>query len=105
MAGTKAELAAMKDGASTLDDLGVQMNATLQKLRSDVEMTQGAWAGSAQAAFLTVMARWDEDAAKINSSLNDISTMLAGNTDSYGSQEGQNEQDINAVAASSLNLG
>ncbi|BDH58935.1 WXG100 family type VII secretion target [Tsukamurella sp. PLM1] len=95
--GTKAELAAMKTGATTLDDLGVQMNATLAQLRGDVEATQGVWAGAAQVAFLGVMARWDESAAKINTSLTDISTMLSQNTTSYGSQEEQNVADLNTV--------
>lgn len=103
--GTKAELAAMKTGAMTLDDLGVQMNATLVQLRGDVEATQGVWAGAAQAAFLGVMTRWDEGAAKINTSLNDISTMLSSNTTSYGSQEEQNVSDLNSVAGGSpLNI-
>lgn len=98
--GTRAELAAMKTGAETLDDLGVQMKTTLGQLRSDVEATQGVWAGAAQVAFLGVMARWDESAAKVNTALVDISTMLASNTTSYGSQEEQNTSDI----TSALNL-
>ena len=35
--GTKAELAAMKTGADTLDDLGAQMKTTLGQLRGDVD--------------------------------------------------------------------
>lgn len=63
-----------------------------------VEATQGVWAGAAQVAFLGVMARWDESAAKVNTALVDISTMLAGNTASYGSQEEQNTSDIQALS-------
>ncbi|KXO96317.1 WXG100 family type VII secretion target [Tsukamurella pseudospumae] len=101
---TKAELAAMKTGAGTLDDLGAQMKGTLGQLRGDVEATQGVWAGAAQVAFLGVMARWDESAAKINTALNDISTMLTNNTASYGAQEEQNVSDINAGFGGVLNV-
>lgn len=98
MAGTKAELAAMQTGANTLDDLGNQMQGTLSQLRGDVEATQGVWAGSAQVAFLGVMTRWDESAGKIKASLTEISTMLSGNTKSYGSQEEQNQAEISALS-------
>ncbi|MGX9295938.1 WXG100 family type VII secretion target [Tsukamurella paurometabola] len=96
--GTRAELAAMQTGADTLDDLGAQMKTTLNQLRGDVEATQGVWAGAAQVAFLGVMARWDESAAKVNTALVDISTMLSGNTSSYRSQEDQNTSDITALS-------
>ncbi|MCA0158318.1 WXG100 family type VII secretion target [Tsukamurella sp. M9C] len=98
MAGTKAELAAMKTGADTLDDLGAQMKATLSQLRGDVEATQGVWAGAAQVAFLGVMARWDESAAKVNTALVDISTMLSGNTASYRAQEEESTSTITALS-------
>ncbi|CAM3415306.1 WXG100 family type VII secretion target [Tsukamurella hominis] len=98
MTGTKAELAAMKTGADTLDDLGAQMKTTLSQLRGDVEATQGVWAGAAQVAFLGVMARWDESAAKVNTALVDISSMLAGNTSSYRAQEDDNTSTITALS-------
>ena len=44
------------------------------------------------------MARWDESAAKVNTALVDISTMLSGNTTSYRSQEDQNTSDITALS-------
>lgn len=102
--GTTAELAAMKVGADTLDQLGAQMNATLGQLRTDVEMTQAAWAGAAQVAFRTVMARWDESSLKLNTALNEISSMLTGNTTSYNNAELQNETDLNSLGSAVLNV-
>lgn len=102
--GTSAELAAMKAGASSLEDLGTQMNAVLSQLRTDVEMTQSAWAGTAQIAFRTVMTRWDESSAKLNNAINEISSLLAGNTTSYGTTEAQSEADLQSVGGATLNM-
>ncbi|ADG79954.1 ESAT-6-like protein OS=Tsukamurella paurometabola (strain ATCC 8368 / DSM / CCUG 35730 / CIP 100753 / JCM 10117 / KCTC 9821 / NBRC 16120 / NCIMB 702349/ NCTC 13040) OX=521096 GN=Tpau_3370 PE=3 SV=1 [Tsukamurella paurometabola] len=97
--GTSAELAEMKAGADSLEELGAQMNSVLAQLRSDVEMTRSAWVGTAQIAFNTVMTRWDENTMKLNTAINDISSMLAGNTVSYNTTEAESEQDLNSIGA------
>lgn len=90
--GTSAELAGMGGSSLNLSELGTAMNATLGQLRSDVEMTQSAWAGAAQVAFRKVMADWDAGSVKLNSALNEIGELLGQNTTGYRTSEQQNEQ-------------
>ncbi|MBB3662113.1 MULTISPECIES: WXG100 family type VII secretion target [Prauserella salsuginis group] len=67
-----------------------QMDANMQKLRSNIEATSAGWQGEAAGAFQNVMAAFDEKNHKLNQALQDIADLLQQSGHKY--QQAEEEQ-------------
>jgi WXG100 family type VII secretion target len=77
----------MLTAVSTMQEVNQAMLGNLKTLQQEVESVRGAWAGAAAQAFTTLMAKFDEDAAKLNRDLGQIAEAVTGNAKAYQAQE------------------
>jgi WXG100 family type VII secretion target len=77
----------MMTAVSTMEEVNQAMLGNLKTLQQEVEGVRGAWAGAAAQAFTTLMAKFDEDAAKLNRDLGQIAEATTGNAKAYQAQE------------------
>ena len=78
---------ALKAGASAVAQSRGELQNELGTLRGRLEGLRGAWVGQGAVAFNTLMARWNEDAEKIISALNEFESNLISSQNTYTSTD------------------
>lgn len=73
------------------------VQADLSALRSQLAPLAGMWRGAASTQFTQLMARWDTNAAQLNSALRTIGDQIQGSARDYQAQE-----DAQAASMSSI---
>ncbi|WP_182112078.1 MULTISPECIES: WXG100 family type VII secretion target [unclassified Actinotalea] len=74
---------ALKAGASAVAQSRGELENELSVLRGKLEGMRGAWIGQGATAFNTLMQRWEEDAKKIISALNEFENNLLQSQSTY----------------------
>jgi WXG100 family type VII secretion target len=79
--------AEMLQAVKTMEEVNQAMLGNLKTLQQEVEQVAPAWQGAAASAFTTLMAKFDEDAARLNRDLGQIAEATTGNQKAYQAQE------------------
>ncbi|PVZ07866.1 WXG100 family type VII secretion target [Actinomycetospora cinnamomea] len=80
-----------------IQDIQQSMQGQMRSLQSQLAPLAGTWRGQASVAFQQVMTRWNEDAARINTALDDIATKVAEGGRHYAASDEENRQAINRL--------
>jgi WXG100 family type VII secretion target len=64
-----------------------QINAQLAQLRAQLGPLEGTWRGDASTAFHQLMARWNDDARRINAALQSIGESVQASGTTYRAAE------------------
>jgi WXG100 family type VII secretion target len=97
MAGYTTGVPELIQAGKNMEDANANLQSELSQLAGSVEGIAGAWKGSASQAFTTLMGRFQEDAKKLNDSLQNIAEQIAGSADVYQRQEEEAAQSISAI--------
>lgn len=87
----------MLQAVKTMEDVNQQLQGSLRALQGEVEQVAGAWKGSAATAFANLMARFNEDATKLNNDLQQISEAVSGNNKTYQANEENAQSSISGI--------
>ena len=89
---------AMAQGAAKVEDAHSQITAHLSNLRSVVDTMMGGWRGEAASAFTQVHAAFEQQANRINTSLQQMHEALMSTHRTYGTQESEQTQTLSGLA-------
>ncbi|WP_433265741.1 WXG100 family type VII secretion target [Actinosynnema sp. CS-041913] len=73
------------------------VQAVLNQLRNTIDTVSGAWKGTAADAFNSLMARFNDDAAKLQEALVGIAEQISGTTQTYVQEEEQQAQEMSTI--------
>ena len=94
------EFAVMTKAAQSVRQAVEEINGEMRALESNLAPVANAWKGSASAAFLQLMARMQEDSAKLTQALDAIGEAMSSNTTNYSQVEEQNSGAITKILGS-----
>ena len=97
------EAATMAQAATRVTDVNNQINSELRTLFWAVEAVHAHWSGQSAALFQQLMARWQEDSAKLSQALSGISEQISLSGKAYTASDESNQQTLRS-AGSGLNL-
>ncbi|TCP53244.1 WXG100 family type VII secretion target [Tamaricihabitans halophyticus] len=97
MAGFQTGAPELRTAAGEMVNTNTELQGTLRNLANEVQAVSGMWKGQAEAAFQQLMTRFQEDAAKLNESLMNISEAVTGSADAYEQQEEDAAQSVSAI--------
>ena len=86
---TQVDIEGMHAAINKAKDLHSQMVSLLGRVNSTVSESSGVWTGQAQAAFMNVTTEYHQAATKMNTSMDEMISMLNQNMTQYSSQEEQ----------------
>lgn len=87
----------MLAAAQRIEDIHQAMQGQMRSLQSQLAPLAGTWRGQASVAFQQVMTRWNEDATRINTALDDIAAKVAQGGRDYAASDEENRQAINRL--------
>ena len=93
--GISAGEGAIKQGAGIVADTKTQLDGELQSLRGKLAGIGSQWQGAGAAAFTQLMTRWDSDAAKIVTALNDFEQNLISSDTAYVASDDAAQSSMN----------
>jgi WXG100 family type VII secretion target len=99
MAGYGTDYAEMASCAKDIDNVEQEINATVNKLNSDLQPLQTSWQGQASQAFQQLQERLMEDAKKLNQALADIANAMKSASGTYEQQEQEASHGIGSIAS------
>ena len=99
MSGFGTNVAEMASCAKDIENVEQEINATVDKLNSDLTPLQSSWKGQASTAFPQLQERLMEDAKKLNQALNDISTAMRTASGTYAQQEEAAQHGISSISS------
>ncbi|MEU5691294.1 WXG100 family type VII secretion target [Actinosynnema sp. NPDC020468] len=91
--GTQELVTAAQDIVSTDDTV----QGILRSLRSTVDTVGASWKGEASTAFTNLIARFDDDARKLQEALRAIAEQMSGSADIYRRQEEEQNQSMSGL--------
>ena len=94
-----AEEGALKRGAQAVGTAKAGIDQQMASVRNEIEQVAGYWTGDAQAAFLQLMNRWDEEARKLNAVLITLEDALSGTDRDQNATEQSHEQTISQLSS------
>jgi WXG100 family type VII secretion target len=89
----------MQAGATHIDNVNDQINGQLSTLRGHLAPLAGVWRGSASAAFVQLMARYDSSANKISEALRAIAEQVRGANATYMAEEETHSSSLNQISS------
>jgi WXG100 family type VII secretion target len=95
-----ADLAAMETAAKHVETVNGQMQTEIGRVRDIVAGSEGNWKGTAAAAFVRIMADYDQKARQLNDVLAEIAVQIRQNGRGYDAQEQANLAAMNSAGAS-----
>ena len=102
MAGYQASAEELAGLAKNIIAVDEQTQGTLRNVRSTVDGLAGVWTGAAATAFTQLMARFDDDAKKLQEALRGIAEQVDASSVTYIRQE---EEATNLSSTISNRLG
>lgn len=87
----------LQTAAQQMETSNEQLMGNLKTLAGECEQIRGTWSGTAAVAFTNLMTRFEEDAKKLNDSLQQISQAVTGNAAAYAQQEQEAQDSINKI--------
>lgn len=97
MAGYKTGAPELEKAAKDMEDSNQRLQQNISRLGQVMESTRGAWKGPAAGSFQTLMTRFQEDARKLNESLNRMAESVTGSAQSYRQQEEASQQSLSKL--------
>lgn len=95
--GISAGEGAIKQGAGVVADTKTQLDSELSNLRGKLSGIGAQWQGAGAAAFTQLMTRWDSDAAKIISALNEFEENLRASDTAYVTSDDAAQTSMNKL--------
>ena len=89
--------AEMLAAVQSMDEVNQALQGNLSRLQSEVEGISGQWAGAAASAFTNLMAKFNDDATKLNRDLQQIGEAVAGNNKAYQAQEDSAQSSMTSI--------
>ncbi|HEX4700554.1 MAG TPA: WXG100 family type VII secretion target [Pseudonocardiaceae bacterium] len=89
--------AEMQQAVSSMEEVNHSLQGNLKNLQSEVEQVAGMWKGSAANAFTTLMAKFNEDASKLNQDLAQIAEAVSGSQKNYQAQEDSAQSSMSQI--------
>jgi|SRR5882757_4965681 len=97
--GFGTNVAEMASCAKDIQNVEQEINATVNKLNSDLAPLEAGWKGQASQAFQQLQQRLMEDAKKLNQALSDISNAMKTASSTYDQQEQEAHSGISNIAS------
>jgi len=85
------QLDTMAQASRHVSDVNQQVQSELQSLMGRLEPLTSTWKGTSATSFHALKSRWNENAAKLNDALADISQAIATSGKTYDTAD-QNQQ-------------
>lgn len=82
---------------NSMEQVNTALQGNLKNLQSEVEGVSGAWRGAAASAFTNLMAKFNEDATKLNTNLQQIADAVRGNQQAYQTTEDEHTSTMTQV--------
>jgi WXG100 family type VII secretion target len=84
--------------AKHIADVNEATQGTLRQVGSTVDTLAGSWKGTAATAFSNLMARFHDDARKVQEALMAIAEQIATSSEVYARNEQEQEQSMTGIA-------
>lgn len=94
-----AQEGALRRGAQAVHETKAGIDQQVKQVRGEIEQLRGFWSGAAAASFATLMARWDEEARKLNEVLVTLEDALAGTERDQAATEESHQQTISGLGS------
>jgi WXG100 family type VII secretion target len=88
--GTETDV--MLTASQRIQDIKQGMQGHMSSLQSQLAPLAGTWRGQGSVAFQQLMARWNEDATRINTALDEIATKIGQSGRNYAASDEDNRQ-------------
>jgi WXG100 family type VII secretion target len=98
--GFAGEVAQFSQAHKNVETARNTLDAELKKLRGEIEQTRAGWKGGAAEAFQQLMARFDENAVKLNNALQGIGEQLQAAGSTYEAAEEEQASVVNNITKS-----
>jgi WXG100 family type VII secretion target len=86
------EVDAMRAVSQRIQDIKQGMQGHMSTLQSQLAPLAGTWRGQGSTAFQALMARWTEDATRINTALDEIAQKVGQSGRAYAASDEDNHQ-------------
>jgi WXG100 family type VII secretion target len=83
-----------RKAAQQVQQVKEELSAELNSLHSQLAPLDSQWTGAAQAAYMQLQQRWNDDASKLFNALDEIGQALMGNVNNYSTTEEDNTSRI-----------
>jgi WXG100 family type VII secretion target len=94
-----AEEGALRRGAQAVHEAKAGIDTQVKNVRSEIEQLRGFWTGAAAASFTGLMARWEEQATKLNNVLVTLESALSDTEKDQAASEEQHQQAISGLGS------
>lgn len=91
MADQRAAEGALKQGLAAVESTKADIDSHLKRLEGDLSTIGSSWQGAASVQFSSLMAQWQENAAKVNQALQDLADNLRATDSSMEANESETE--------------
>jgi WXG100 family type VII secretion target len=89
--------AEMLQAVQRMEDVNQALQGNLRSLQSEVEGVSGQWVGTAATAFTNLMAKFNEDATRLNSDLQQMAEAVRGNQQAYQATEDAAQSSMSSI--------
>ena len=87
----RAAEGALKQGFAAVESTKADIDSHLKRLEGDLSTIGSSWQGAASVQFSSLMAQWQENAAKVNQALQDLADNLRATDSSMEANESETE--------------
>ena len=91
MADQRAAEGALAQGVSAIEGTYNDLQGHFRRLEGDLSTIGSSWQGAASVQFSSLMAQWQENAAKVNQALQDLADNLRATDSSMEANESETE--------------
>ena len=91
MADQRAVDGALAQGVSAIESTYNDLQGHFRRLEGDLSTIGSSWQGAASVQFSSLMAQWQENAAKVNQALQDLADNLRATDSSMEANESETE--------------
>ncbi|HEX4724030.1 MAG TPA: WXG100 family type VII secretion target [Pseudonocardiaceae bacterium] len=89
--------AEMLAAVTSMEQVNTALQGNLKNLEGEVEGVASAWKGTAATAFQSLMAKFNEDAQKLNQDLQQIADAVRGNQQTYQAAEDEQHSSMTQI--------
>lgn len=93
------QLDTMATASRHVSDVNQQVQSELSALMSRLEPLAGTWKGSSAVSFHSLKARWNENAARLNDALADISAAIATSGTTYRAADENQQSSFSGISS------
>jgi WXG100 family type VII secretion target len=87
----------MLQAVQSMEQVNQALQGNLKNLQSEVDGVSGQWSGAAASAFTTLMAKFNEDGAKLNTDLQQIAEAVGSNQKAYQASEDEQQSSMSQI--------